>query len=206
MENNIKVYLAGPDVFLPNVIEIGEMKKELCKKYGFEGLFPMDTELNLEGLEPYSAGLIISEANEELIRKSDFVIANITPFRGPSADVGTIYEIGFAKALGKLVYAYTNTKKLFTERTKIFLGLEENVNCDNNKMIIEKWGMVDNLMIDGGIKSSNGSIVANDLPENEMYTGLVGFEKCLKLAQGFFLNKSNDITSKVIEIELVHYD
>ena len=33
----IKIYLAGPDVFLPNAKEIGKLKKELCEKYGFEG-------------------------------------------------------------------------------------------------------------------------------------------------------------------------
>ena len=26
------IYLAGPDVFLPNAVKIGEKKKELCEK------------------------------------------------------------------------------------------------------------------------------------------------------------------------------
>ena len=50
----------------------------------------------------------ISAGNEELIRSCRLLIANLTPFRGPSADVGTAYEIGFARALKLPVYAYSN--------------------------------------------------------------------------------------------------
>ena len=204
MSKVIKVYLAGPDVFLPNVMEVGEMKKELCKKYGFEGLFPMDAKLDLKELAPYEAGMLISEANEELIKKSDFVIANITPFRGPSADVGTVFEIGFAKALRKPIFAYTNTKELFTERTMKFAGVKTNTYRDNNNMSIEQWGMVDNLMIDGGVKKSKGCIVSTNAPKNEMYNSLLGFEECLKQARIFFSNNSSALENKVVELEFCH--
>jgi nucleoside 2-deoxyribosyltransferase len=36
----IRIYLAGPEVFLKNAKEVGEQKKALCRKYGFEGMFP----------------------------------------------------------------------------------------------------------------------------------------------------------------------
>ena len=41
---SLNVYLAGPEVFLVNAREIGERKKELCEKYGFQGHFPLDGE------------------------------------------------------------------------------------------------------------------------------------------------------------------
>lgn len=37
-----KIYIAGFDVFEPNSIEIGKKYVELCKKYGFIGLYPLD--------------------------------------------------------------------------------------------------------------------------------------------------------------------
>ncbi len=43
-----KIYLAGPDVFLPNAIEEGERLKALCEEYGYEGLFPMDNIISGE--------------------------------------------------------------------------------------------------------------------------------------------------------------
>ncbi len=41
----LTVYLAGPEVFLPDAIELGERKKRLCRAYGFEGLYPLDNEI-----------------------------------------------------------------------------------------------------------------------------------------------------------------
>ena len=33
----MKIYLAGPEVFLPDAVQIGQAKKRLCAAYGFEG-------------------------------------------------------------------------------------------------------------------------------------------------------------------------
>lgn len=186
----IKAYLAGLDVFLPDPKEMGEKKKRLCDKYGFTGVFPIDAELNLAGLSPFEAGLLISEANEKLLKNCQFVIANITPFRGPSADVGTVFEIGFAKALGLPIFAYTNTEILFTERTVRHLGIDKDKSIDklidHDNMEIEQFSMTDNLMIDGGIITSKGEIISVTVPQEEMYTSLLGFEKCLERAHKFF--------------------
>ena len=39
---------------------------------------------------------------------ADAIIANLTPFRGPSADAGTVYELGYMAGRGKLCLAYSN--------------------------------------------------------------------------------------------------
>lgn len=44
-----RIYLAGPEVFLLNAKEIGKRKKALCRKYGFEGVFPLDVEVDAGG-------------------------------------------------------------------------------------------------------------------------------------------------------------
>ena len=41
----MKLYLAGPDVFLRDSAEIGQRKKALCRERGFEGLYPLDNDL-----------------------------------------------------------------------------------------------------------------------------------------------------------------
>jgi nucleoside 2-deoxyribosyltransferase len=43
-----KIYLAGPDVFLPDAVELGRAKVELCAAYGLTGLFPLDNKVNVE--------------------------------------------------------------------------------------------------------------------------------------------------------------
>ena len=43
------------------------------------------------------------------MRSCDAAVANLTPFRGVSADAGTAFEVGFMRALGRPVLGYTNT-------------------------------------------------------------------------------------------------
>jgi nucleoside 2-deoxyribosyltransferase len=189
----LRVYLAGPDVFLRNAVEMGVRKKALCTKYGFEGTFPIDTELNIKGLSLREAGFCISASNEALIKSCDLIIANITPFRGPSADVGTAFEMGFARAIGLPVFAYSNVSLPFVERTKRFLKLEakdiEGKFRDSHDMAIEEWGFTDNLMLDGCIQGSGGKLVLEDAPEGELFTYLAAFEKCLRMAQDTLKDK-----------------
>jgi nucleoside 2-deoxyribosyltransferase len=183
-----RVYLAGPEVFLVNAKEIGKQKKRLCQKYGFTGVFPIDVEVDSKGKSPREVGLQISCINEKLIRSCDIVVANLTPFRGPSADVGTVFELGYAHALGKQVLAYTNMASLFTERTAKALGGEvkrcsDGLLRDGQGMFIEENELVDNLMVDGCIQSNSGVLVVDQAPAGELFTYLEGFEKCLIQAQ-----------------------
>lgn len=172
-----KIYLAGPDVFLPNAIEVGKIKKDICDKYGFTGCFPFDNEIKTQNKNVSEIAFLISKANETLIRSCDIIVANLTPFRSPSADVGTIYEIGFGKALGKKCYGYSNTNILFNQRVKSYLNITKNT--DTNGMAIENFELIDNLMIDGGIKDSGGFIVYENVESdfNDFYI----FEKCISL-------------------------
>jgi nucleoside 2-deoxyribosyltransferase len=183
-----RVYLAGPEVFLREAKKVGENKKALCRKYGFEGVFPIDVEINVEGKSSREIGLCISNVNESLIKNCDFVIANITPFRGPSADVGTVYEMGFAHALGKKVLAYTNTSAPFTQRTVEALNGQVKREVDGKLrdsygMFVEEVELIDNLMVDGCINANSGLLVVSSAPVGELFTFLGGFEECLKAAK-----------------------
>jgi nucleoside 2-deoxyribosyltransferase len=185
---SIRVYLAGPEVFLVNAKEIGEQKKVLCRKYGFEGVFPIDVEVDVKGKEPREVGLCISKVNEDLIKSCQIVVANITPFRGPSADVGTVYEVGYAHGLGKTVFAYTNVAEPFTERTIRALGGRVSRSADGRLrdtegMFIEENDLVDNLMIDGCVNANSKLLVMEDAPAGQLFSYLGGFEKCLVAAR-----------------------
>ena len=82
----MKVYLAGPDVFLPDAIEIGRRKQAICARFGLTGLYPLD---NVVALDSSDASLQIFRANQAMMLEADAIIANLTPFRGPSADAGS---------------------------------------------------------------------------------------------------------------------
>ncbi|MEF3366702.1 nucleoside 2-deoxyribosyltransferase [Methylocystis sp. 9N] len=169
------VYLAGPDIFLPHAQEIGRLKKARCEHHGFVGLFPLDAELSLERGDAMSTRIF--EANIALMRRSDAVIANLTPFRGPSADVGAVFEIGFAFALEKPVFAYTNHGASYRERA---------LNCAGDGMSVENFGLLDNLMIVEAIRAQGWDIVVRDPPAERRFEDLDGFEHCLRQAAAFF--------------------
>ena len=88
----MKIYLAGPDVFLPDAVEIGRRKVEICARHGLTGLYPLDNAIDLAAAD---ASLRIFRGNEAMMNEADAIIANLTPFRGPGADAGTVYELGY---------------------------------------------------------------------------------------------------------------
>ncbi|KAL2064771.1 hypothetical protein VTL71DRAFT_3910 [Oculimacula yallundae] len=159
----LKVYLAGPDVFLPNAIQRGQDLKALCTTYNLQGLFPLDKEISTPTPGSSSHADLIRTANMALISSCDAILANMTPFRGPSMDVGTAYEMGAGSALGKLVVGYTTDggkayvakvgEGFKVERKEDgFLRDEEGMSVEEFGVKEEAGGLVDNLMISCGVE------------------------------------------------------
>jgi nucleoside 2-deoxyribosyltransferase len=175
-----RVYLAGPDVFLEHVTAIAACKKRLCAAYGMEGVFPLDEAMVERRRSPAAIARAIGAANEALIRGCDLVIANCSPFRGVSMDAGTAYEIGYARALGKPVFGYTNILADYKRRAVRYRRLGDPLGADAANSVVEDFGLAENLMI-------STAMVTRDLVRTRVTPGweLVdqrGFARCLALA------------------------
>jgi len=142
----IKIYLAGPDVFETDAVAHGNRLKKLCTQYGFEGLFPLDNEINCDGT-PYEVAKRIREANIALIHKCDIILANLTPFRGLEPDSGTVYEVGYATALNKRVYAYAEDHRPMIQRIQEDQSLSATATHCKDGKVIEDFGQTLNLMM-----------------------------------------------------------
>lgn len=182
-----RIYLAGPDVFLQNAQGIASEKRAICETFGFVGVSPLDSECDLAGLDKREAGLLISRANEELMRGCDLLVANMTPFRGPGMDGGTAFEMGYMRALGRPVLGYTNVAGTLHERTVRFFpdatrGLADGSTVDGFEMRIEDHGFPDNLMMVGAIEASGGHVIQRVLGPAELFTDLAGFRECVRWA------------------------
>ena len=180
-----KLYLAGPEVFLRDATELGDAKKALCAKYGFEGVFPLDNQVDLKARPPRETGLHIGGLNEALIRTCDAIVANMTPFRGPSADVGTALEMGIAAGLGLVVCGYSNTAQTFFARTVAFLGQRTTSDADTTVrdgegQSIEDFELHDNLMLESCIAVTRGVFFAHDATVGDALRATEGFEQCLR--------------------------
>ncbi|MYN12505.1 nucleoside 2-deoxyribosyltransferase [Pusillimonas sp. TS35] len=144
-----QIYLAGFDVFRPDAREHGEYLKQLCRKYGFEGMFPLDNEAP-SGMHGGPLAQWICDTNLALLRSADLVMANLNTFRGNEPDSGTVFEVGYAVALGKPVWAYTSETRTLVGQVAIGQasdGSGPSRFVDHDGYTVEDFGMPLNLMI-----------------------------------------------------------
>src|SRR5246127_3097326 len=142
----MKIYLAGPDVFLPDAIDIGKRKAAICARHGAHGLYPLDNAVDLSAGD---ASLAIFKGNEAMMDAADAIIANLTPFRGPGADAGTVYELGYMAGRGKFCLAYSNDPAVYADRVREFTEVisRDGRLVDALGLAVEDFGLTDNLMM-----------------------------------------------------------
>ena len=135
-----KIYLAGPDVFYPDSAHRRTFLLKVCENYGFQGIYPGDNEV-----QPVSAEAI-RNMNLKLISEADYLIANLNPFRGFEPDSGTVFEMGFAIALGKTVVAYSSDLRPMIERLQEYQALPQVQTIDKDGLKIENFSLPNTLM------------------------------------------------------------
>ena len=130
-----KVYLAGPDVFFRNRGAIFAERARVCAALGLAPLIPVD--------ETKTTAAAIFESNVALIEAADGIIANLSPFRGPHCDVGTAWEMAYATARGKPVFAWSAAPRPLIARLHD-VGPDGR---DAEGNLVEDFGLPENLMI-----------------------------------------------------------
>jgi nucleoside 2-deoxyribosyltransferase len=175
------VYLAGPDVFLPDALDIGRRKVDLCTRHGLIGLYPLDNAIDRAAKD---ASLAIFRGNENMMIEADAIIANLTPFRGPGADAGTVYELGFMAGHGKLCLGYSNDPSPYADRVREFTD----VNSHDARLVdalgltVEDFGLSDNLMIIHALDLHGCALVVPRQAPADILRDLAGFESCVRMA------------------------
>ncbi|MBX9635571.1 MAG: nucleoside 2-deoxyribosyltransferase [Magnetospirillum sp.] len=144
------VYLAGPAVFHPAAKALFEYLVEICVKNGLKAVTPEIGAVDLSGLDAAGKAAAIRQLNMDKIRSVDVVIACISPFRGPGADAGTAWEMGYAEALGKPVVAWCEETGDYLSRVPADADDQGRTWCRQHGMIVEDFGLVDNLMLTAG--------------------------------------------------------
>ncbi len=158
----LTIYLAGPEVFHPEARAIGAAKQALCAAYGCHGLFPL--EENEAATDDATA---IYRRNLARMHAADAVIANLTPFRGPSADPGTVYELGWMIGHGKHALGYSNDARDLAARVA------------PDGLAVEDFRLCDNLMLACGLAEGGFPVVRHQAADP--MRDLTAFEACLRL-------------------------
>jgi nucleoside 2-deoxyribosyltransferase len=177
----MKIYLAGPDVFLPDALEIGRRKIDICRSHGLIGLFPLDNVVDLAAAD---ASLAIFRGNEAMMDQADAIIANLTPFRGPGADAGTTYELGYMAARGKFCLGYSNDPAIYAERVRRFTDVASQGArlFDADGLTVENFGHNDNLMMIHALDLHGAPLVLPREKPDDVWRDLTAFEVCVGLA------------------------
>jgi nucleoside 2-deoxyribosyltransferase len=161
-----KLYLAGPEVFLPNALEHAEKQKVICRKFDFIPLHPMDNNLDL-GNHDIRTAMRIYLGDIGQIRESNILVANCNGFRGVCMDDGSAYELGYGNALGKISYGYIR------ELTSLVARVARDYPCPSigangvpidceGYLVSDDFGTSINLMMQCGMLRSKGRLIEGD--------------------------------------------
>lgn len=177
----MKVYLAGPDVFLPDAPAQAARRTALCARHGITALPPLNEDVaSLAAMPEAEAWRVIFAKDLAMMQRADLVIANLTPFRGASADAGTLVELGWFLGRGLPVFAYSNSATPFAARSAALL---DRVPDPMPGLTVGGFGLPDNLMIPGAVAHRTGLPVflpegGADLP----FDSLDVFSRCVAAA------------------------
>lgn len=190
----MKVYLAGPEVFLPNAQEILDKKVTMARFAGFTPVAPGDLKIP-HTQTPRERGENIHRMDEQLMHSADAIIANLTPFRGIHADVGTAFEVGFMRALGKPIFAYSNVTDNHYKRVADYydghlISMPNGELRGPDGMLLEDFEMNENLMLDGAVAASGGAWVSCNVSKEYLYSETEAFKKILTIAAQKLLGKA----------------
>jgi len=177
----MKVYLAGPDVFLPDALEIGRHKADICAGYGLIGLYPLDNAIDLAASD---VSLRIFRGNEAMMDEASAIIANLTPFRGPGADAGTAYELGYMAGRRKLCLGYCNDPTAYADRVRRLTVVKPDGDrlVDPEGLTVEDFGLPDNLMLIHALDLYGCPLVAPKQAPADLWHDLTAFEICVRAA------------------------
>ena len=163
----IRIYLAGPEVFLEDPKEVGRRNKKLLEKLNkrsakvqFSGIYPLDSSLD-ENNQPFKnqiesfsndkkTGYAIFRKDREMMEKSDIILANIVPFKGAAhMDSGTAFEIGYFHSAGRPVVLYQDASLFYkdaakgspTMKEKELRLFSESIRKDSEGSLRDKYGL-----------------------------------------------------------------
>jgi nucleoside 2-deoxyribosyltransferase len=176
----IIAYLAGPDVFLPDAPAHAARKSAICAAHGITALPPLNEDVaSLAAMPEAEAWRVIFAKDIAMMERADIVIANLTPFRGASADAGTLVELGWFLGRGRPIFAYSNSATLFAARSQAQVAA---VPDPMPGLAVGGFGLPDNLMIPGAVETGGLPILlpkgGADLP----FDSLEVFSRCVAAA------------------------
>lgn len=173
LEDSDACYIAGPDVFLPDLIDHFAAKKEIMAKAGIKGIAPIDAQMDFGEMQTHALGngnnpymrRSIYEADTGVMQSVRSGVFNLTPHHGVAGDSGTIFEMGYMTGkddqLGRrpMVFAYSNEGNNLNARISLWQQNPQGPSYGATQaMGAFDYGTIFSPMIDGAILESGGTL------------------------------------------------
>jgi nucleoside 2-deoxyribosyltransferase len=176
-------YLAGPDVFLPDAPVHGARKAAICAAHGITALLPLNEDVaTLAAMRPEEAWRAIYAKDLAMMERADLVIAKLTPFRGASADAGTLVELGWLLGRGRPILANSNSATALGDRNRAQVAA---VPDPMPGLTVRGFGLAGNLMIAGAAEAGGHPIVLPEGGRDLPFDSLEVFARCVARAAGW---------------------
>lgn len=111
MKKEESIYIAGPECFYKNGMELLNAMRRLSEAQGFQVSLPNDVPLKLDHTDLRLNADAIFKNCADSMNRSTAIICDLEFYRGPEMDGGSAYEIGMAYARGIRCYGYTRDKR-----------------------------------------------------------------------------------------------
>jgi nucleoside 2-deoxyribosyltransferase len=165
-------------------------KVEICARYDIVGRLPLNEDVDSPAaLLQAEVWRTIFRRNLVMMEECDIIIANLTPFRGPSADAGTLIEVGWFLGRSRPIFGYSNSAAGFAARSlRHVAAVPDSV----AGMAIERFGLPDNLMIPGALLNGGGHpMILPPADQDRPFDALDVFERCVEIAAATMLSARN---------------
>ena len=163
-----KIYISGPQYMLPDAEEYKNNQLKLCEQYGFQGLHPLDTDIDFAEAGPVVAKNLYTSL-EVMMRECDVIVADCNPLRGALMDDGAAYELGYCNALRKPSYGYVAELNSLSASIIKYFSLEKNSEgkyIDSHGYEVgDDFGTTINLMMQHGMSESGGRLIAGSFED-----------------------------------------
>lgn len=171
------IYLAGFERYDSNGEEVFARMKEICAKYGYEAISPLDRAPGVQETSsenPYMKAMNLFDRFQQHVRNCDLIIANLNDYRGYEINNDVAFECGMGFELGKKLYGYMDNADKLINRIP-HLGADKEYR-DQTGSNVEDFDYPANLMFgssmdifEGDFESIIGKVIEKYESSNKLW-------------------------------------
>jgi nucleoside 2-deoxyribosyltransferase len=159
-----RIYIAGPDIYHPQNLEIAESKKSICARYGLDAVLATDFLAGVQFVGKAADAAPLFRERLKIIRGCDALIADMTPFRGPGMDPACALEMGIMAGLDRPVVGYTLDPTPYADRmSRLHVEIDESLTRVGPRLVAPSGMVIEDFSLPDAVMTA-GAALARGVP------------------------------------------